>query len=117
MNRFRENFRIKRKNIKIIVEAITIVLLSMLLLNNHFVVKAIEEMNNTEETKESKLISNQEIEKYLELENGQTLLQEKISVEIENFKTKEYEIIKEKAPNIQTALCVGAQNHAENCPD
>lgn len=106
MNRFRENFRIKRKNIKIILEAITIVLLSMLLLNNHFVVKAIEEMNNTEETKESKLISNQEIEKYLELENGQTLLQEKISVEIENFKTKEYEIIKEKAPNIQNQFPV-----------
>ena len=106
MNRFRENFRIKRKNIKIIVEAITIVLLSMLLLNNHFVVKAIEEMNKTEETQENKLISNQEIEKYLELENGQTLLQEKISVEIENFKTKEYEIIKEKAPNIQNQFPV-----------
>lgn len=101
MERFREKFRVKRKNVKIIVEAITITLLSMILLNNHFVVNAIEEINNQGETEESKLIINQEIEKYLDLENEETLLQEKISVEIENFKTKEYEIIKENAPNIQ----------------
>ena len=37
----------------------------------------------------------------MNLEKGQTLLQEKISVEIENFETKEYEIIRENAPTIQ----------------
>lgn len=101
MKKLKESSRIKKTNEKIIVIIMTIVLLSMILINNPFTVKAIEEINNQNKTEENKLIINQEVEKYLNLEKGQTLLQEKISVEIENFETKEYEIIRENAPTIQ----------------
>ncbi len=101
MKNFYENCIKKKMNKKMVVIGITITLLSILIINNSFVVKAIEQINVKEENEESKITINQEIEKYVKLENGQTLLQEKICVEMEDFKEKEYEIIKEKAPKIQ----------------
>lgn len=101
MKKFLEKCINKRTNKKNIVIAVTVVLLSILLVNNNFVVKAIEQVNSQEENRESKIIINQEIEKYLKLKDDQTLLQEKICVEIEDLNAKEYEIIKEKAPKIQ----------------
>ena len=67
MKKLKESSRIKKTNEKIIVIIMTIVLLSMILINNPFTVKAIEEINNQNKTEENKLIINQEVEKIFEL--------------------------------------------------
>lgn len=105
MKSFCKKYEINKNNKKLMVVITTISLLIMILINNQFIVKATEQKINKEEiTKESKINTSQELEKYFALENGQTILQEKINIEIENLTNKEYEYIKEIVPRIQNQL-------------
>ena len=105
MKNFCKKYKFNKISKRLMFGITTISLLIMILINNQFIVKATEqEINKEEVTNESKINTSQEIEKYFALENGQTILQEKINVKIENLTNKEYEYIKESVPKIQNQL-------------
>lgn len=105
MKNFCKKYEFNKISKRLMFGITTISLLIMILINNQFIVKATEqEINKGETTKESKINTSQEIEKYFALENGQTILQEKINIKIANLTNKEYEYIKEIVPKIQNQL-------------